>query len=85
LQFFQSKGVRDGVITQKVVLALERQDWEGNSLQPVMIRINLFDFQMGHGIHQLGTEMCTEMTHTMTWDINGWKCDVAVQSATMYA
>jgi hypothetical protein len=81
LQFFQSKGVRDGVITQKAVLALERQDWEGNSLQPVMIRINLFDFQMGRGgIHQLGTEMCTEMTHTMTWDINGWKCDMAVQS-----
>jgi len=45
-----------------------------------MIRINLFDFQMGRGIHLLGTEMCTEMTHTMSWDINGWKCDVAVQS-----
>jgi len=46
-----------------------------------MIRIKLFDFQMGRGIHQLGTEMCTEMTHTMTWDINGWKCDMVTTYA----
>jgi hypothetical protein len=45
-----------------------------------MIKINLFNFQIQRGINLLGTEMCKGMIHTMTWDINGWKCDMTVQS-----